>query len=114
MKIEKTGFGWIIIDGKKYTSDTIITANGEIKNRYEDLSVSSHSLSRSEAEKLLAGNPEIVIIGTGQNGCLSLPPETKDYLREKKVDFISCLTPEAIKVFNQEERKKAALFHLTC
>ncbi|MEO0102582.1 MAG: MTH938/NDUFAF3 family protein [candidate division WOR-3 bacterium] len=114
MKIEKTGFGWIIIDRVKYTSDVIITVNGEIKNRYEDFSGSSHFLSRAEAEKLLAENPEIVIIGTGQSGCLSLPPETEDYLREKRVDFISSPTPEAIEVFNREKRKKSALFHLTC
>ncbi|MEO0098233.1 MAG: MTH938/NDUFAF3 family protein [candidate division WOR-3 bacterium] len=114
MRIERTGFGWIIVDGVKYTSDIIITTNGEIRNRYEDFSGSSHSLSEKELEKLLIGNPEVVIIGTGQNGCLSLSPEIKDYLKKKDVEFISLLTPEAIRAFNQEKRKKSALFHLTC
>jgi hypothetical protein len=114
MRIEKTGFGWIIIDGKRYDSDVIITTEGKIKDRYQDFSGSSHSVNREEAEKLLAGNPEVIIFGTGQSGILSLPQETKDYIRAKGVEFICQPTPIALRTFNQEKRRKSALFHLTC
>ncbi len=114
MTIEKTGFGWIVIDGREYNSDVIILANGEIKNRYEDFSGSSHSLSLAEADKLLSDLPTVIIIGTGQGGVLKIPTETRDYIEKKNVEIIALPTPLAIKTFNQEKRKKSALFHLTC
>ncbi len=112
--IEGTGFGWIVIDGKRYNSDVLILATGEIKDRYENFSGSSHSLSKIEVDILLTGSPEVIIVGTGQAGCLVIPKEIKDYIKKKDVSCLQFPTPEAIKVFNQEKRKKSALFHLTC
>ncbi len=114
MIIEKTGFGWIVIDGQRYESDILITPTGEIKNRYEDFLGSSHAIDLNEAKKLISGEPKVIIIGTGQGGVLKIPLETKRFWQEKGIEVKALPTPEAIKLFNEERRKKSALFHLTC
>ncbi|MEO0097355.1 MAG: MTH938/NDUFAF3 family protein [candidate division WOR-3 bacterium] len=114
MKIEKTGFGWIIIDGKKYNYDILILANGEILNRYENFSGDNHEFSIEEAQKLLNPKPEVIIIGTGQSGILKVKEETIQFLKEQKVKLIALPTPKAIEVFHKLKDIKACLFHLTC
>ncbi|MEO0113356.1 MAG: MTH938/NDUFAF3 family protein, partial [candidate division WOR-3 bacterium] len=80
MKIEKTGFGWIIIDGKKYDHDILILTNGKILNRYENFTGNNHEFSIEEARKLLNPKPEVIIVGTGQSGILKVKEETIEFL----------------------------------
>ncbi len=114
MKIEKVGFGWIIIDGKKYEQDVLILATGEILNRYENFSGNNHEFSIEEAKKLLNPKPEVIIIGTGQSGFLKVKEETIEFLKSIKVRLIALPTPKAIEIFNKLKEIKAAIFHLTC
>lgn len=114
MKIDSTGFGWISVDNIRYNHDIIIFADGKIKNRYEGFKGDSHSLSKEEAEKLIAGMAETIVVGTGQSGVLSIPEETKEFLAQKKIKLMAEETPKAIKTFNALTGKKSALFHTTC
>lgn len=114
MKIEKTGFGWIIVDGKRYEQDILILADGKILNRYEDFTGNNHEFSIEEAQKLLNPKPEVIIIGTGQSGILKVKEKTIQFLKEQKVKLVALPTPKAIEVFNKLKEIKAALFHLTC
>lgn len=114
MQIDGTGFGWISVDNIRYNHDIIIFTNGKIINRYQEFKGDSHSLSREEAEKIIDNEAEILIVGTGQSGFLSIPNETKEFLAKKKVKLIEEETPKAIKTFNRLANKKCALFHTTC
>uniref|UniRef100_A0A7V4E2J1 Uncharacterized protein n=1 Tax=candidate division WOR-3 bacterium TaxID=2052148 RepID=A0A7V4E2J1_UNCW3 len=114
MKIEKTGFGWIVIDGKRYETDVLILADNTILNRYENFTGNNHEFSIEEAKKLLNPKPEVIVVGTGQGGILKVKEETIDFLKKEKVKLIALPTPKAIEIFNKLKEKKAALFHLTC
>ncbi|MDI6917450.1 MAG: MTH938/NDUFAF3 family protein [Thermoplasmatales archaeon] len=111
MNIDSTGFGSIIIDGKKY-SDVLIV-NNKILER--DWGSGSHGISSGEAEKLLMGNPDIIIVGTGQAGVLRVDNNIiKKFSRNAELFVLK--TPEAVKRFNElsNDKKVNALIHTTC
>jgi hypothetical protein len=114
VKIDSTGFGWISVDNIRYNHDIIILSDGKIKNRYEDFKGDSHTLSKEEAEKVIGGGTETIVVGTGQSGVLSIAEETKEFLAKKKIKLKAEETPKAIKTFNSLTGKKSALFHTTC
>jgi len=111
MNIDSTGFGRIIIDGKKYND--VLIVNNEILER--DWDAGSHRVSNSEAEKLLAGDPDIIIIGTGQTGVLKIDNNVVEKIR-KNAELFVLKTPEAAKKFNElsKDKKVNALIHTTC
>jgi len=111
MNIDSTDFGSIIIDGKKYGD--VLIVNNEILER--DWDSGSHRISTGEAKKLLAGNPDVIIIGTGQAGVL----KTDNNIIEKisrNAELIILKTREAVKKFNEltANKKVNALIHTTC
>ncbi len=114
MKIDGTEFGWISVDNVRYNHDIIIFPDSNIKNRYEDFKGDNHILSIEEAEKVINRGAEIIIVGTGQSGVLSIPEETRKFLSKQGIKMIAELTPKAIITFNNTTGKKCALFHTTC
>jgi hypothetical protein len=114
MRVDSTGFGWIQVDNVRYNHDIIIFADGKIKNRYEDFKGDSHTLSQEEAEKIIRGNAQVIVVGTGQAGVLSIPEATKEFLKRQGIKLIVEKTPQAIIAFNTITDKKCALFHTTC
>ena len=114
MKIDSTGFGWISVDNVRYNHDIIIFSDGKIKNRYEDFKGDSHTLSIEEAKKVIGKEAEVIVVGTGQSGVLSIPDDTGGFLTKQKIKLIAEKTPQAIKTFNSLASKKCAVFHVTC
>ncbi|NHJ49201.1 MAG: hypothetical protein FK733_15540 [Asgard group archaeon] len=121
MKIEKTSFGSITIDGQKYTKDIYIYSDGSITNRRKDL---SKPISRGhtvfgpkEIELLLQQKPDTLVIGKGQRGILPIPKESRKILEESEVIVIEDKTPIVMHLLNELFEKKAnvvAILHLTC
>lgn len=110
IKIDSTNFGSITVDGRQYNSDIII-----INDTVEPAETERrHLFSKEELYKLLESNPEVIIVGIGQDSAMGISPPVLEIARSKGVEFIALPTPEAIKKFNQEGRKKAAYFHVTC
>ncbi|MCX7785947.1 MAG: MTH938/NDUFAF3 family protein [candidate division WOR-3 bacterium] len=115
MIINKTGFGWIEIDNRRYNTDIIIYPNGTIEDRYKDFKGDNHIISKWEAEKVIKQEkPEVFIVGTGQAGIVSVLGETKKFLSEQGIKLIAEPTPQAIQSFNHTTQKKCAIFHVTC
>ena len=115
MLINGANFGWIEVDSKKYNTDIIIYTDGEIENRYKDFKGDNHLICKWEVEKVIKEEkPEILIIGTGQAGIVSMLEETKKFLSENNIQFIAEPTPQAIQSFNRTTGKKCAIFHVTC
>ncbi len=114
MKIDETGFGWISVDNVRYNHDIIIFPNSKIQNRYEDFKGDSHILSKEEAENVIESSVEVIVVGTGQSGILSIPVETKQFLLKRGIKLIAEPTPNAIITFNNMTSKKCAIFHTTC
>lgn len=112
--IDSTRFGSITIDGTTHDSDVWIFADGSVQPRDRELSGSSHTIARAEMETLCEARPEVVFVGSGQNGVAQIAPDAKRYLEEIGVELRSAVTPKAIEQYNRCERSKAGVFHLTC
>ncbi len=115
-KIESTRFGWITIDGVKYTHDVIIRADGCVEKRKKKLSKklfgTSHIVSEEEARDLYEEGVQMVIVGSGQYGVLKLSDDARKLFRECSLDLLP--TPKAAQVWNETSGPAVALFHITC
>jgi hypothetical protein len=114
MTIGTTGFGWIEIDQRRYTHDVVVADPGEIRNRYEGFSGDSHLFTPTEAAKVLTPSVRQLVVGTGQMGILTVPPETLEFLETQGVKAFVERTPQAILTFNRLTGGKCGLFHVTC
>ena len=117
-KIDKTNFGSITIEGKKYENDVLICINGKIKKRKKKLSReiygTSHIISLAEAEYMYVDGVENIIIGTGQSGMVKLSDEATAFFHQKECRAVLFPTPEAIHVWNDARGQSIGLFHVTC
>jgi len=116
--INDTQFGEVTIDDEVYSFDVIIRADGKIEKRNkkiaQELFGTSHSLGEQELEDVIKGKPRVLIVGAGQDGCLDLTKEGKSFLEKAHVDYQIAPTPEAIKLYNTTDERKACLIHVTC
>ncbi len=110
--VEDYSFGRIVVHGKEYSADIIIYPDGAIQDSWwrED----GHYLIDSDIAKLLAANPEIIIIGTGAYGVMKV--DLSLFEKYPKIEFHALPTAEAVKLFNRLSggNKVGACFHLTC
>ena len=112
MAIEHYEFGIIEIDGRVFTSDVVIGPEGVQDSLWR---LQSHTLSKESVEPLLQMQPAVLVLGTGADGAVTVPPDT--------VDFMSRLCPEvhvertgrACRLYNElarGERRVVAALHL--
>jgi len=117
--IDSTQFGEVVINGKKY-SQVLIVGDSVVERDYEKLKElfgTSHKIGEWETEALLKENPEIVVIGTGQDGKLEVDKNFLEKMRKSSVKVITQITPEAIKIYNEKVeagKRVNALIHTTC
>lgn len=119
--IEEYKFGSIVIDNKTYNYDVEVRWTGEVLKWWR---LEGHSVAVEDIERALEANPEVIIIGTGAQGCMLVPPEVCELITAKGIELIVDLTEQAVKTFNiineesleEEGRQKRiiGLFHLTC
>src|ERR1035437_1191522 len=88
-RIDGTQFGSITIDGSDIEHDVLIRLSGDIKKRKKKLSKAvfgtSHTISLDEAEYLFEKGAERLIVGSGQNGMVTLSDEAATYFKKKGV-----------------------------
>lgn len=117
-RIDGTQFGSITIDGSVIEHDVLIRLSGEVKKRKKKLSKavfgSSHTISLEEAEYLFEQGADRLIIGSGQNGMVTLSAEAAAYFRKAGVRVDLSPTPEAIQQWNKANGSAIGLFHVTC
>ena len=112
--IESYDFGRIAINWIVYTKDVIITGDktiaGWVRKEGHLLQVADISQAIEESA------PEVAIVGTGYNGMMSVPEETRLYFQRKGIDLLVEKTQEACNLFNALSKTKRALaaLHLTC
>ncbi len=109
--IEDYSFGKIVIDGRKYTDDVILLGK-EVKQGW--WRKSGHRLHVEDLKDVIEFDPDILIIGTGSGGNMTVPANVE---RELDFEVKSFSTKKACKVYNKElksGKKVAGGFHLTC
>jgi hypothetical protein len=116
--IDQTAFGSITIDGKIFVHDVIIRLSGHVEKRKKKLSKvvygTSHVMSLAEAKHVYEKGTKRLIIGTGQQGNVTLSEEAADYFKRKKCHVQLLPTPKAILAWNETEGAVISLFHVTC
>lgn len=111
--IDSYSFGEIIIDGEKYTNDVKIFPDKVKGNWWRK---EGHSLHREDIEDIIEKKPEILIVGTGSSGRVSIPKETKNFIESNGIQLIAKKTESACEEYNELENEKrtVAALHLTC
>jgi len=117
-RIEATEFGSITIDGERIEHDVLIRLSGEVAKRKKKLSKAvygtSHTISLAEAEYVCERGAQRLIIGTGQNGMVTLSAEAADYFAKRGVAVDLAPTPDAVARWNKAHDAAVGLFHVTC
>jgi hypothetical protein len=107
-------FGKIDIGGKTYTSDVIITPERVIDGWWRQ---QGHALAVADLDDVMAARPDVLVIGTGYLGRLSVSLETRRYLETQGIQVRDARTGEAVHDFNELQKARGrvvAALHLTC
>jgi hypothetical protein len=116
--IDGTVFGSITIAHEEYQHDVIIRLNGEVKKRKKKLSKAlygtSHIVSLAEAQFVYETGAQRLIVGTGQEGNVTLSEEAANYFKQVQCEVQTLSTPQAIRLWNETKGAVIGLFHVTC
>ena len=77
MKIDSYKFGEIVIDGQTYDRDLLILADRVASGWWR---AEGHKLTLADLGEVLADPPQVLVVGTGRYGRLSVLPETQQAL----------------------------------
>ena len=117
-QIDAAAFGSITIAGRKIENDVILRLDGSTEKREKKLSKSvfgtSHTISSEEARFIHEKGAKLLVIGTGQYGCVVLSDEASRYLKKHGCRVTLEPTPRAIQTWNAAGEKTIGLFHVTC
>ncbi len=113
--IQEYRFGKMVIDGEAYDKDLVIAKGKVIPNWWRD---KGHLLQLSDLKKVLEENqPEVVVIGKGQFGMMSISDEFLNFLHERNIELQHKKTGKAVQIFNKyynQGKDVMGAFHLTC
>ncbi len=117
--IDSTQFGEVIIDGVKYHEVLIIgdTVKKRDTEKLKELFDTTHIIGDWEVQELLKENPQIVIVGTGQNGAMEVDENFSNEMNKEGIEVIIAETPKAILIYNDQVKlgkRVNALIHTTC
>jgi hypothetical protein len=117
-RIDRTRFGSVTIDGKVYEHDVLIRLGGALEKRNKKLSKdvygTSHIISLAEARHVYQQGAELLLIGTGQDGTVTLSEEAAAYFKRHRCQVQLLPTPAVIEAWNQAEGPVIGLLHVTC
>lgn len=112
-RVDSYHFGRIVIDGKPYSRDVIIFPDRVVANWWRDR---GHYLQPEDLVEVLAEKPEVLVVGQGAVGRMSIAPEATQALAKAGIELIAERSGPACETYNRlSSQKRAALaIHLTC
>lgn len=115
MKIDSFSFGKITIGGTTYTSDVIVYPDRVHSPWHRE---EEHRPQISEFADIVRAEPDILIIGTGYAGVMSVPDQIRNYLISKGIDIRVDKTAKVVELYNSlllaGKEKVIAALHITC
>ena len=111
--IDSYSFGNISINGKEYHSDVIIYPDRVDGNWWRK---EGHRLSMEDLTDVLAAKPEVLIVGKGAYGCMSIPRDTRTQIESQGIQLTAENTKEACDKHNElsQTARVVTCLHLTC
>ena len=117
----KTQFGMVEFGHENYHHDIVVKTEENVYKRDKTPSKTkygtSHILSAAEIIPVLTDLPEVLVVGCGQSGVLSVGEDAKELLSKEGVELVDLPTPKAIELYNklkEQGRTVAAVIHVTC
>lgn len=113
MVVSSYSFGRIVVKGKEYRSDVVITPGETVLPWWRKR---GHEVCPEDLKIILEEEPEVIVFGTGYSGRMKIPGELIENLKKKGIDVVVQLTRDACDTFNRKyrEKKTVAALHLTC
>ncbi len=113
MKIDSFSFGNISIGGKTFTQDVIVFAD-RVQSPW--VREEEHRPQIIEFAEIVRAEPDVLIIGTGYAGVMSIPEQIRNYLTSKGIDVRVEKTKAATELYNSlfGKEKVIAALHITC
>ncbi len=111
--VDKFEYGAIVIDGKTYKSDVIILPDGSvIPWQHKD----EHVLRSTDLKRVIEAKPEVLVIGLGTIGNVSLQSDAGEVIQEAGIELMAYKTDKACETYNavRGQRKVVAIFHVDC
>ena len=111
VRIDSTRFGEINIDGKTHFSDVIVFWDGAIEYRQKD-----RVIGEDEFIKVLEKKINILVVGTGQHGTMTVSRKVRQIAAERKIKIFELQSPYAIDIFNSfasQGRRVVAIIQTT-
>jgi len=114
MKIIDYRFGSLSTETEMYDKDLIINRNKIYSNWWRKEGHKLHWLDIVTAIDEIS--PEILVVGQGKFGMMTVLPEVEQELIRRKIELIAAKTSKAVKEYNNlvEKKKVLGAFHLTC
>ena len=111
--IDNYRFGQVVVGGKKYTSDVIISPDSVRSNWRR---AKGHELCLGDIADIIDENPEVLVVGAGAFGLVKVLPEIEEELNAGGIELIVENTEKACKTYNRlcPSRRVVAALHLTC
>lgn len=112
--IDYYDFGYIVIGGKEYKHDVIITPKRVVSDWWR---LEGHRLQIPDVRDYLLEDADVVIIGTGYNGLMRVDDDVVDEFRRRGKEIYVMHTRKAVEMYNRlvrEGKKVLAFLHLTC
>ena len=112
--IDSYSFGNIVIDGRRFNSDCIVSqnyVNGDWWRRR------GHELSVEDIREVIEKeNPEAIVVGKGKYGLMKILNETEEFLNGLGIEIHSGDSDDAVNIYNTLSKSKRVVgfFHLTC
>ncbi len=105
-------FGELVVDGKIYYSDMIVWWDGEL-----EFVPKNHVLGMEIFSMMLRKKPDIIVVGTGQQGCVRVSDEVRHRAIDKKIRVFEDKSGNAAEMFSclaGAGKKVVAYIHTTC
>ena len=111
--IDSYQFGLIVVNGKEYTSDVIISPDRVRDGWWRKV---GHQLCLEDIAEVITQNPELLIVGTGASGLMKVLPEVHEGAGARNIKLIAEATDRACHTYNQlcHSQRVVAALHLTC
>ena len=114
MHIDSYAFGRMVVDGEAYTNDLLVLPGGVQPDWWRE---HGHSIYEGDLEDVIDTRPDVLVIGTGAQGLMTVPEETWEALSVAGIETVIEKTGQAVATYNrlvEEGRNVAGAFHLTC
>lgn len=112
-QVESYRFGRMVVDGERHSKDLILLPDRVVPGWWRKR---GHRLDRADLQEVFEADPEVLVVGTGAYGRMSVPQETRQALETHNIELRVAQTGDAWQTYNSlhERRRTAGAFHLTC